>query len=91
MWGTSENRLQMLQFFDCLKCIDEDRDTAIAIRRSIDSVSIQFPDNHTVFASYSVDGTVLSTELKGEKKGKYFEIYFQKNQFIIPFIYENMG
>jgi len=87
LWGPSEDRHQMLDFFGCLKCIDEDRDTAIAIKRNIDSVLIQFADNHTLFVSFSVNGTVLSEELKGEKKRKYFEIYFEKDQFIIPLIF----
>ena len=86
LWGSHENS-QMLTFFGCLECIDEDIETAIAIRRSIDSVTVQFPDDHTLLASYSVNDTVLSTELKGEKKGNYFEIYFHKKQFIIPLIY----
>ena len=90
-WGNSERRLQMLTFFGCLECMDEDIHTAIAIRRSIDSVTIQFSDNHTLLVFYSVNGTVLSTELKGKKKRKYFEIYFHKNQFIIPFIYGSVS
>jgi len=90
-WGASENRLQMLQLIGCLQCLDEDIETAIAIRKSIDSVTIQFPDNHTLLASYSVNGTVLSRELKGKKKRNYFEIYFHKKQFIIPFIYGSVS
>ena len=90
-WGASENRLQMLQLIGCLQCLDEDIETAIAIRKSIDSVTIQFPDNHTLLASYSVNGTVLNRELKGKKKRKYFEIYFRKEQFIIPFIYGSVS
>jgi hypothetical protein len=91
LWGASENRLQMLQLIGCLKCIDEDIETAIAIRRSIDSVTIQFSDNHTLLASYSVNGTILSKEFKGKKKRKYFELYFRKEQFIIPFIYGSVS
>lgn len=78
---------RILQFLGCLECIDEDIETAIAIRDNINSVAIQFPDNQTLLVSYSVNDTVLRTELKGEKKGNYFEIYFEKKQFIIPLIY----
>ena len=67
--------------------MDEDIETAIAIRRSIDSVTIQVPDNQTLLVSYSVNGTVFNREFKGKKKKKYFEIYFHKKQFIIPLIY----
>ena len=87
LWGSSERRLHMLQFFGCLECMDESIETAITIRRSIDSVTVQFSDNHTILVSYLVNGTVLSTELKGKKKRKYFEVYFQKKQLIIPLIY----
>jgi len=87
LWGPSVNRLQMLQLIGCLECLDEDIETAIAIRKSIDSVTVQFPDNHTLLVSFSANGTVFSRELKGKKKKKYFEIYFRKEQFIIPLIY----
>ena len=90
-FGTSVNRLQMLQLVGCLECLDEDIKTAIAIRKSINSVTIQFPDNNTLLVSYSANGTVLSKEFKGKKKKKYFEIYFQKEQFIIPFIYGHVS
>ena len=90
-WGASENRLQMLQLVGCLKCLDEDIEKAIAIRNSIDSVTVQFPDNHTLLVSFSANGTVLSREFKGKKKRKYFEIYFQKEQFIIPLIYGSVS
>ena len=90
-FGTSVNRLQLLQLVGCLECLDEDIKTAIAIRNSIDSVTIQFPDNHTLLVSFSANGTVLSTELKGKKKRKYFEIYSHKEQFIIPLIYGHVS
>jgi hypothetical protein len=90
-WGASENRLKMLQLVGCLKCLDEDIETAIAIRESIDSVTIQFPDNHTLLVSFSANGTVLNQEFKGKKKRKYFEIYSHKEQFIIPLIYGHVS
>ena len=86
-----EYRLQMLQLVGCLECLDEDIKTAIAIRNSIDSVTIQFPDNNTLLVSFSANGTVLSRELKGKKKRKYFEIYSHKEQFIIPLIYGHVS
>ena len=54
-FGASVNRLQLLQLVGCSKCLDEDIETAIAIRNSIDSVTIQFPDNHTLLVSFSVN------------------------------------
>ena len=82
-----QGEYDMLHFVGCLKFIDEDFDTARVIRKSIDYVTIQFPDDNTLLASFSVNGTVLSRELKGKKKRKFFEIYFEKDQFIIPFIF----
>ena len=79
--------LDPLFLLGCLKCIDEDIDTAIAIQKSIDSVTIQFPDDNTLLASFSANGTVLSKEFKGKKKRNFFETYFEKDQFIIPFIF----
>ena len=87
LWGPSVNRLQMLQLIGCLECLDKDIKTAIAIQKSIDSVTIQFPDNQTLLVSFSANDTVFSREFKGKKKRRYFEIYFQKEQFIIPLIY----
>ena len=84
---SASSKYNMLYFLGCLKCIDEDMDTARAIRKSIDSVTIQFPDDNTLLVSYSVNGTVLSREFKGKKRRKFFEIYFEKDQFIIPFIF----
>ena len=87
LYSWKKSRYNILYLFGCWERIDGDIDTAIAIQKSIDSVTIQFPDDTTLLVSYSVNDTVLSKEFKGKKKRKFFEIYFEKDQFIIPFIF----
>jgi len=131
LWGTSENRRQMLYFFYHSKFVDDivlsdsamreaiheweilyrppkynsgvindvvlsesikEQYRSFAIRRilsNLDSVIIQFSDNHTLAVSYMVNDTVYSAEFKGKKKKKYFEIYHRKEQLIIPFFLHN--
>ena len=132
LWGTSEDRRQMMDFFHHSKFIDDIvlSDSVIreakqewenrymplnfsssviddiilsesikeeykpyAIHRilsKLDSVMIQFPNNHTLVVSFLVNDTVYSAEFKGKKKRNYFEIYKRKKQLIIPFIYINV-
>jgi hypothetical protein len=86
LYNREKSRYNILYLFGCLKCLDENIDTALVIQKSIDSVTIQFPDDTTLLVSYLVNDTILSKEFKGKKKRKFFEIYFRKDQFFIPFI-----
>ena len=51
-----------------------------------DIVTICFPDDHTFKISCLNNGVWETAEFKGKKKKKYFEIYFEKKQLIIPLI-----
>ena len=71
--------------------IDIDTDMEISLNRdtyrNIDTVTIRFLDDNTLQVSCLVNDTVFSKELTGKKKKNFFEIYYEKNQLIIPFIF----
>lgn len=74
---SKEQGIRMMQFFGS--------------RENIDSVTIRFPDDNTLLVSCLIDNALVTKEFKGEKKKKYFEIYFEKKQLIVPLIYSKIA
>ena len=73
----SEGKIKLMQFFD--------------YEVNVDSVTIHFPNETTLVASYFNNGKLMTQELKGKRKRKFFEMYFEKKQLIIPLIYSKVS
>lgn len=68
---------RLMQFFD--------------YRVKPDSIGISFPNDTTMLASYWDNGELVTQETIGKKKKKYFEVYYNKEQLIIPLIYSKIS
>lgn len=60
-----------------------------------DFFSLEFINNNSLKVSYDeiIENKLVLKEiiLKGKRKKKYFEVYFSKKQFFIPFLYGNFN
>lgn len=59
------------------------------IRDIANFVSISVLSPNEIKLTYHNDSTIHEQVFKGEMKGKYFEIYFSKQQVIIPILYSS--